>query len=225
MGSTHRFWELLTLEERRVLLALGREKKYPPGATMCVEGDATTHVFVLLHGWVKILSVTNDGHESVLALRSSGETVGETAGEVTGHRNATIQAIGSVRALIVSYSTFSSFLDTHPNAGHAYRRVMAQRWSEADMMLRRRAVTTGAQRLADLVLDLAGRHGTPVGAAIDLALPLSQEELATLVGTSRATVTRALKEWRKRGFVRTGQHRITIIDLPGLQQVAASNLV
>ena len=38
------------------LWSLGREKEYPPGATLCVEGDPATHVFILLDGWVKVLS-------------------------------------------------------------------------------------------------------------------------------------------------------------------------
>jgi CRP/FNR family transcriptional regulator, cyclic AMP receptor protein len=220
MGYGQRFWDLLTRDEQRALLALGRDKNYPPGATMCVEGDPTTHVFVLLGGWVKVLSVTDDGHEKILDLRGDGDIVGETAGETTGHRNATIEAIDTVHALAVGYDRFRSFLDTRPGADHAYRRMMTWRWSDATTMLRRRAVTSGAQRLAGLLLDLARRHGRETDGGIEVALPLSQEELASLVGTSRATVTRALSNWRKRGLIRTGQRHITITDLGGLRRVA-----
>ena len=160
MGSAHGFWELLTGDEQRDLMALGRDKKYPPGTTLCVEGDPATHVFVLLDGWVKILSVTDDGHENVLALLGGGDIAGETAGATTGYRNATMQAIGTVHALIVGYDGFSSFLDSHAGADHVYRRMMTQRWSDAGIVLRTRAVTSGAQRLAGLLLDLAGQHGS-----------------------------------------------------------------
>jgi CRP/FNR family cyclic AMP-dependent transcriptional regulator len=220
LESDPRFWDLLTPDERRALQALGGDRKYPPGATMCVEGDPATHVFILLGGWVKILSETENGGQAVLALRGDGDIVGETAGETAGRRNATMRAIDAVHALIVGYERFSSFLDTHPGAGRAYRRVVTRRWSDADTMLRRRTVTSGAQRFAGLVLDLAGRYGRGAGSAIELALPLSQEELASLAGTSRATVARALANWRERGFIRTGQHRITVIDAAALQRVA-----
>lgn len=216
----HGFWGLLTHDERDALSDLGRPREYPPGATMCLEGDPATHVFVLMTGWVKVLATTRDGHEIVLALRGDGDLVGEVAGATTGHRNATVQAIEAVRALIVRYDQFSSFLDANPGAGRAYRRVVTQKWNDTDTMLRSRAVTTGAQRLAMLLLDLAARHGSGTDGAIYLAMPLSQEELASLAGASRATVTRALSNWRQRGFIRTGPRRITIIDLPGLRQVA-----
>ncbi len=224
MASDHGFWDLLTRDEQRALADLGRDAKYLPGETLCVEGDPSTHVFIVLDGWVKILSVTDDGRENVLALCGGGDIAGETAGVSTGYRNAGMQAIGTVHTLIVGYDRFSSFLDGHPGAGRAYRRIMTRRWSEAGLMLRRRAVTSGAQRLAGLLLDLAGRHGSRVGGAIEVTLPLSQEELASMAGTSRATVTRALSNWRKRGFIRTGQRRIMIIDPRGLRKVAGPQL-
>jgi CRP-like cAMP-binding protein len=220
MGSEQGFWTLLSEDERAALSGLGMRKDYPVGAPLCLEGDPNTHVFILLHGWVKVLSATDEGHEIVLALRGEGDLVGETAGETTGRRNATIRAIDAVRVLIVRYDKFGAFLEVNPGANRAYRRVAARRWNDSDSMLRRRVVTTGAQRLASLLLDLAGQHGRVVNGAIDMTMPLSQEELASLAGTSRATVTRAYGNWRKRGLIRTGQRRLTIIDSTGLRRAA-----
>jgi len=223
-GPGHRFWDLLPPEERRALRSLGRDREYPPGTNLCVEGDPATQVFILLDGWVKILSDSEDGHQSILALRGAGDIVGETSGETTGRRNATMQAMVTVRALIVGYDRFSSFLDTHREGSHAYRHVMAHRWSDSDAMLRRRAVTSGAQRLAGLLIGLAERLDGQAGVVVDIALPLTQDELASLAGTSRATVARALNGWRKRGLIRTGQRRITLTDMPGLRKVAGPAL-
>jgi CRP/FNR family transcriptional regulator, cyclic AMP receptor protein len=223
MGPTpepQRFWDLLADTEQSVLSDLGRMSVFPPGGTLCVEGDPATHVFILLAGWVKVLSVTSEGHEMVLGLRGQGDIVGEVAGEATGYRTATVQATGTVRTLILGHDKFSSFLDSYPGASRAYRRVVTQRWSETATTLRRRSVTSGAQRLAFLLLDLARQHGNGTARGIYVAMPLSQEELASLAGTSRATVTRALANWRQRGIIRTGQRRITIVDLGALRQIA-----
>jgi CRP/FNR family cyclic AMP-dependent transcriptional regulator len=219
-GSADGFWSLLGGGEKAVLSSLGSTRDFPPGATICIEGEPATHVFVLMAGWVKVLSVTSGGHEMVLALRGHGDIVGVVAGEVTGYRTATIRTIDRVRALIVGYDRFSAFLDSNPGAAHAYRRVVTQRWNDADTMLRRHPVTSGAQRLAMVVLELAARFGIAVGDTIEVAMPLSQEELASLAGASRATVTRALRSWRQRGYIRTGQRRITITDPRGLRHAA-----
>jgi len=219
-GSGQGFWDLLPTEDRRFLWTLGRGKEYPPGATICVEGDPATHVFILLGGLVKVLSVTEDGREDIVALRGAGDIVGESAGETIGQRNATMRALAVVHALVVGYDRFSSFLDTHPGGGHAYRGMMTYRWSNAETTLRMRTVTSGAQRLAGLLLGLAERLESQPDGTIEIALPLSQEELASLAGTSRATVARALNGWRRRGLIRSGQRRITLIDAPGLRKAA-----
>jgi CRP-like cAMP-binding protein len=228
-GPGEVFWNLLPFEEQRALRELGRDREYPPGAALCVEGEPANHAFILLDGWVKILAVSVDGHELILALRGAGDIVGEVAGETTGRRNATMQAIVTVHALIVQYDRLNSFLDAHPGGSRAYRHVMAYRWRESDAMLRLHAVTTGAQRLAALLLGLADRldgrsPGLTAESVIMIALPLSQDELASLAGTSRATVARAFGEWRKRGLIRTGQRRVTLTDTPGLRRVAGPAL-
>ena len=183
---------------------------------MCSEGEPTTHVFILVTGWVKVLAVTSDGRELMLALRGQGDIVGEISGLTTGHRNATVKAVDAVRALIVRYDRFGSFLDSHPGADRAYRQVMTLRWNDAATTLRSRALTTGAQRIALLLLDLTARYTSVANGT----MPLSQEELASLAGTSRATVTRAFGNWRRRNLIRTGQRRITVTDPEGLRKVA-----
>jgi len=223
MGPPQGFWGLLTGDEQAILSKLGLTKSYRPGDTMCHEGDPATYLYVLVTGWVKILSVTSDGHERVLALRGQGDIVGEIAGETTGQRTATVQAVDPVCALIIGYERFSSFLDSHPAAAHAYRRTLTQRLSDTAGILRRQSVTNGAQRLAALLLELAARHGRSKDGEIQVAMPLSQEELASLAGTSRATVQRAYRIWRQRGFIRTGQRHITIIDSQGLRQIASQS--
>jgi CRP-like cAMP-binding protein len=219
-GSNQPFWDLLTPDDQRALRDLGSDRQYPPGAILCVEGDPSTHVFVLLRGWVKVMSVTGSGYESVRALRGEGDLVGETAGATGGRRNATMQAIDTVHALIVAFERFNSFLDTHPRASHAFRQMMMQRSSDVETTLGKRSFTNGAQRVAGLLLELAERHGSQAGDGIQIELPLSQEELASLAGTSRTTVTRALNNWRQRGFIRTGPRRITLMDVQGLRRAA-----
>ena len=127
MGSGQGFWTLLSQDEQDTLRNLGLSRDYPVGDHL-PRGRSGHHVFILLAGWVKILSATKDGHEIVLALRGDGDIVGEIGGE-TGHRNATIQAIGKVRALIVQYDKFRSFLDSQPGSRP---RLSARRHAEME---------------------------------------------------------------------------------------------
>lgn len=217
--SGNGFWNRLSESDRLLLSAAGRVTRYRPGAVVCTEGEPATHVLVLMSGWVKVTTVSRDGRELILALRGHGDIIGEL-GEVSGYRTATVQAIDEVRSLLIPNERFSVFLEARPDAGRAFRQVMTQRWGEANSTLLSRFTTTGAQRLAGLLLDLAARHGIPSPGQVDIEMPLSQEELASFVGASRSTLTRAYDSWRHRGFIRTSYRHIAITDVDGLRKVA-----
>ena len=213
------FWDLLSQSEQTVLHALGQVRAFQAGDILRTEGEKTNDVLVLTRGWVKVLSVTRQHREMILALRGPGEIIGELAG-LTGYRTATVAAVSPVQALVVTHDKFSLFLDSSPGADRAYRSTLAHRWYQAADMLRSRSLDNGTQRLAGLLLDLAARHGTPAGPATTITIPLSQDEIASLIGTSRATVTRALHDWRRRDLITTARHQITINDTPALRSLA-----
>jgi CRP/FNR family cyclic AMP-dependent transcriptional regulator len=219
-GPGRGFWNLLSQAERTALHALGQVRAFRAGDILRTEGEETTDVLVLTAGWVKVLSVTRQHREIVLALRGPGEIVGELAGSCTGYRTATVAALTPVHALVVTHEKFSLFLDSSPQADKAYRSTLAHRWYEAADMLRSRSLDNGAQRLAGLLLDLAARHGTPAGPATVITIPLTQDEIASLIGTSRATVTRALRDCRHHNLISTARHQITIKDTPALRSLA-----
>ena len=219
------FWGQLSPRDQDRLAAAGRIGQFPAGSTVCRQGDPATHLFVLISGWVKVVTVNRDGQEAVLALRGDGDVVGELAGELAGFRTATMYAVGDVTAVVIAHERFSAYLDGCPPAAHAYRRMLAQRFSDSADSLRAQATTSGAQRLARLLITLGRRHGAAPGPeaggpALVITLPLSQEELASLASASRATVTRALHDWRERGLIQTGHRRIAITNLDALQRLA-----
>jgi len=220
------FWELLSEADRKVLSSAARSRVFPPGGILCTQGEPTTHVFILRSGWVKIITDTPEGRQTLEALRREGEIVGEIAGQVTGYRTATVQALGTVHALLIGTRQFGEFLDSRPVAAQAYRQAMAEVQQVAYEKQRSRDLLSGAQRLAGLLLDLTeqsgppGRNGPANRDAAAAHLLLSQEELASLIGASRSTVTRALQGWRSRHIIGTDQRHFEILDRARLERIA-----
>jgi CRP/FNR family transcriptional regulator, cyclic AMP receptor protein len=232
------FWGLLGEADRKDLISAARSRVFPPGGILCTQGEPTTHVFILRSGWVKVITDTPDGRQTLEALRREGEIVGEIAGQVTGYRTATVQALGTVHALLIGTRQLGEFLDSRPVAAHAYRQAMAEVQQVAYEKQRSRDLLSGAQRLAGLLLDLTEQpslprqpslteqpslprqHGQANRAAAAPQLMLSQEELASLIGASRSTVTRALQGWRSRHIIGTDQRRLQILDRARLQRIA-----
>ena len=224
-NERNRFWEQLGPPDQERLVAAGRIAQFGAGTTICRQGDPATHLFVLISGLIKVITVSRGGQQSVLALRGNGDVVGELAGELTGYRTASMVALTEVRAVVIGHEKFLAFLDRHLPAAHAYRRMITQRFSDTADSLYAQSTTSGAQRLAQLLLDLAEKYGEAAGPGqpLVLTLPLSQEELASLASASRATVTRALHDWRGRGLIQTRVRRITITDPAALRRLGSRN--
>lgn len=202
------FWGMLGDGDREFLTSAARSRVFADRAMLCLEGEPSTHLFILIEGWVKIITAARDGRDTLASLRGDGDIVGDIA-QVTGYRTATVQALGTVRALIVGAERFESFLDSRPGAARAYRHVVTDHERAAHRAQRSMALSSGPQRLAALLLDLDGAD-----------LPLAQEELASLIGASRSTVTRALSDWRSRKFISTEQRPVTILDPSALRRIA-----
>jgi CRP/FNR family cyclic AMP-dependent transcriptional regulator len=210
------FWGLLGEADRRDLLSAGRPRVFAPDTVLCLEGEPTTHVFVLLAGWVKVSADSYEGRGVLQALRGGGDVVGEIAGQVTGYRTATVRAAGTVRALLVASEQFWSLLDTHSAVAQAFRQATAEWQQAAYAQQRSLTLYNGPQRLAGLLLDLADQQRRVGGGPP----PLSQEDLASLIGASRSTVTRALHAWRSRQIIGTDQRRTEILDRARLLRLA-----
>jgi CRP/FNR family cyclic AMP-dependent transcriptional regulator len=101
----------------------------------------------------------------------------------------------------------------------ALLRLIGQRLRDADRKRVEFAALDTAGRVAARIVELAARFGQPQpDGTMLIALPLSQEELATWVGSSREATVRALAQLRGLGWLETGRRRIRVNDLRALQR-------
>jgi CRP-like cAMP-binding protein len=205
------------------LMACGKPRRYRSGELLFGEGDRSDHVVVIRRGTVKIWSVSNEGYEAVLAVRTSGDIVGEFAALDRRPRSASVVAIDDVDGVLVTGEQFRSFLRTHPSAAMAMLSSVVARLREAD----RRRLEFGAHdvtgRVARLLLELVDTYGSPTvdGAGTAIDIPLSQQELAGATGSSREAVSRALRRLRESNAVRTGRRRIVVLNIDVLRGFSA----
>ena len=214
--------DLLGEPERTELHRLGHLRHYPRLASIVVEGATGDYAFLLLEGRVKVVTVSSDGREAVLAVLGPGDLVGEfeaIAGD-GGPRTASNVTLEPVTCRLIGGDEFNRFLDTHPAVARSMLRVIVARLRAAD---RRRAETASldtVHRLARFLLELAERQGPGHAGEVDLDLPLSQDEVASLIAGSREAIVRSLAKLRRLGLIETGRRRITILDREGLRRFA-----
>ncbi|WET77300.1 Crp/Fnr family transcriptional regulator [Amycolatopsis sp. QT-25] len=202
------------------LLRIGTGRLFRSGDVLVREGESTTFVVLLLEGCAKVTATTADGGRALLAIRGAGDLIGELAGFDGEPRSATVTAVGRLRARVAPRAEFHRFLAEHPDAAVAVSRLMAAklRWSTE-----RRVDFSGydvAVRLARVLVALVATHGTHTARGWEIGFPLTQPELAALIGAAEPTVHKSLTELRRREILDTGYRRMTIVDLPALRAAA-----
>ncbi len=216
------FLDLLSDLDRSDLLSLGRPRAFRRGASIVVQGDHSDVVLVLMRGLVKVALDTDDGHEIVLSVLRPGDLIGEfeAVDHDGGPRTASNVALEAVDTRVMTGEDFRCYLESHPGAALALLRAIIHRLRNADQ----RRIDSGSRdtvrRLAHLLAELADEHGRVTSAGIDIDIPLTQQELASLIASSRESIVRSLRSLRSRRLVTTARRRITIRDLAGLRREA-----
>jgi len=203
---------------RQMLARSGGPRRYPPGASVLTEGDTTTHVVIILSGWVKVTATGENGRQALLAIRRAGDIIGELAAMNSAPRIANVIAGCDLRTLEIDRGSFTEIQASSPDVAQAVGRTLAQRMQTAT---RRRVELSSYPvriRLIRLLRDLTHAPGPPGAPAVPV--PLSQAELAAAVGAAETSVHKVLRELRARGIVRTGYGRLTVLRPDALQELA-----
>ncbi len=219
-GVSTGFLGALSAPECDALEERASRRRHTRGAALFREHEDSDSVVVVLSGRVKVSTVT-DGREVVLAFRGPGDLVGELSAIERRPRSATVTAVEPVEALTLAASEFRAFLHAHPRVALLLLEMLSRRLRDADRKRVEFAAHDTVGRVSARLVELAEAHGRPVGAGVEITLPLSQEELAGWTGASREAVGKALQLMRGLGWVATQRRRITVLDLEALRARSA----
>jgi CRP/FNR family transcriptional regulator, cyclic AMP receptor protein len=215
-----RFLDALSEEEAAYLRARGAKRRFPRGDALFREQEPSDRVMLLLAGRVKIASVAVDGRESVLAFRGPGEVLGELSAIDGKPRSAGVTAVDPVVALVIPTRAFRAFLERSPRASLWILERLVARLREADRKRAEYGTSDTIGRVAARLVELAERYGRPSEHGVRIDLPITQEELASWVGSSREGVNKALHTLRGLHWVETERRSITVLDMEALRRRA-----
>jgi CRP/FNR family cyclic AMP-dependent transcriptional regulator len=214
------FLEALEATEAGWLHERGVARRFERGAALFHERQLSDRVMILLEGRVKIASASEDGREAVLAFRGPGEVLGELSAIDGQPRSASVIAVDPVRALVVPAGDFRHFLERTPRATLWLLTRVISRLREADRKRVEFGTSDTIGRVAARLVELAERYGRPSEHGVRIDLPITQEELASWVGSSREGVNKALHTLRGLHWVETERRSLTVLDLEALRRRA-----
>jgi CRP/FNR family transcriptional regulator, cyclic AMP receptor protein len=189
-------------------------RTYERNELLFSQGDTAGELFVVEHGRIAIATKAPDGRESVLAVLEGGALFGELPLFDGSPRSADARSLTESRVIVLSYEPVRDVLQARPELLWTVTRLLA-RWLRAT-----------DEALADAVfLDVPGRTAKRLlelaGDGDEFKLPVTQEELAGLVGASRERVNKALALFARLGWLEVrGRGRYRFLDRPALEDRA-----
>ena len=186
-----------------------------------LQGDVGDFLYVLTDGKVKVLVAAESGAETMLAIRSRGDLVGEFTLLDSKPRTATARAIGTVTALRVSRADFADFIGAFPAAEDRVFRYVLGKMRESTARHAAERVWGARERLAQELYDLAREQGGPRSGGL-VRVPITQAELGQLAGVAVSTTERVLKEFRLLGIIATRYGATEVRDMAALEMIRFS---
>jgi CRP/FNR family cyclic AMP-dependent transcriptional regulator len=197
-------------------------RRFDHGEVITRQGDPVSSLSLVASGVVRLSAVTPEGREVVVGLLGVGQVFGEAALLDDGaERDSLVEArvVGSATIVQIPASTLRTVIEGNPATGEELLRLVAARLHRTSVALEEALAQDVPVRVSRRLRQLALDHGDRrSGGGVRLRVPLTQDELARMVGASREAVNRSLGVLAARGLVRTEHRTFVIPDLDALER-------
>ncbi len=212
----------LAAEELSQIGACVLRRTFPAGANVLTADEPGETIHIVLEGSVKVYVLRPDGTEVVLAVLGRGELVGEMSSVDSLGRSANVITLEETTFLLTDLRTLRTSMEEMPTMALNLANVLSRRLRLANAHLQSVAAMDVSGRVATQLLALAREYGEPnqKGGTL-IPLPLTQSDLAGMVGASRVRVNQAIAYFKKRRYLSVGtDRRITVLDADALARRA-----
>lgn len=206
-------WRLLEgipAEEVRRLLSVARRRSFKRGEVVFHRGDPADSLHLIVKGRFKVQVMTPLGETATIAVRGQGDSFGEMAIVGPGaQRSATVEALEEAETFCVVESEFRRLRHEHPGIDQLLIEFLANEVRLLNERLLEALYVPAERRVLRRLVELANLYGGGDG---EVVVPLTQEELAGLAGTSRATVNQVLRAQQDKGVIELRRGKTIVTD-------------
>ncbi len=201
--------DVLCDDDRRRLLAGTRRRKFAAGEVIFHEGDRGDSVYLIERGHVAIRVGTRLGDVATLTMLGPGSAFGELALlDGNERRSATAVAIGATETRVIEHAAFEKLRGEHPQFQHFLVELLTAQVHRLSELAVEAMFVPADTRVLRRLIDVADQFREQDGAVVGL----TQDDLASMAGTTRPTANRVLKRAESDGLLRLSRGRIEILD-------------
>ena len=196
-----------------------REKTYPKGSVILFEDDPGDSLFIVKDGRVKVVLVGEDGREVILGVLGTGEHFGELSLIDEQPRSAHVIAMEDATLLVLRSEDFRRRVEANPAVAWALLQELSRRLRRADGKIHGLALLDVPGRIARLLLDFADE-----AKGDQIEKPLTHQTIAHMIGASRETVSRTMRDFQNQGWIGVERRRISLTDRTALKRAAQARV-
>ena len=211
LQSVSLFWDL-TEEELGYITEKMVSKLYDAGQVILLEASEGEQCFFVTEGSVKITRLSKKGREVILAILSDGDIFGEMSLLDGEFRSANVVALDDTEVLTLNRNDFLLVLKNYPQIAIRLLKEMAHRLRKSDRQIASLSLSDAEKRIAMCILRIADEKGVIKKGQVSIPKIPIQQDIANMSGTSRETVSRALKLLVKEGFIQRNGKELIIYD-------------
>ena len=193
------------------------QRHYAIGESVFGEGEPCSGLYVVESGHVRIFKSSASGREQVLSIDGPGGSIAELPVFDGGSYPASATAMDDATLLFVSKQDFQALCLAHPQVALKVLQVVGARLRRLVGIIEELSFTTVRHRLASFLFRLAQKEGKRCGTCIEITLPISNQELASQIGTVRELVSRNLSRLQAEGMLKIDGRTVMISNLKALE--------
>jgi CRP/FNR family transcriptional regulator/CRP/FNR family cyclic AMP-dependent transcriptional regulator len=205
-------------DAHRRLAGVARRRSYRRGEVIFHQGDPGDSLHFLTEGRVKVVLDAETGEEAVIAILAPGDCFGELSLIDGEPRSATVVTLEPVQTVSLARGDFMTFIRDSPQLAESLMVTLAGMVRKADESMADLVFLDLEGRLVKKLLELAEAHGRDVDGAVEIELPMTQEDLAAMIGATRASVNKLLGWYEDHGAIQRRGRRIAIFDKERLRR-------
>ena len=194
---------------------VARERSYPKNSVILFEDDPGDALYVVVQGSVKVVLIGEDGREVILSVLGQGDFFGDMALIDDEPRSAHVIAMEDALMLVLRREDFFQRLREAPSIALGLLRTLTRRLREADEKIGGLVLLDVPGRVARLLLRMADEND-----GAEITRRVTHHTIAQMVGSSRETVSRTMRDFADRGLLEVSRKAIAIKDRAALQAMS-----
>ena len=160
--------------------------------------------------------MTPEGKQSILNFIDAGELFGELSLFGNGERQEFAEAIEATTVVLIPKTAMLNLMARQPHLNVGITKLIGSRRQRIERRLRNLLFRSNRERVVHLLIEMAEKYGHRTETGLELRIKLSHQEMASIIGSTRETVTVMLGQLQNEGLIKIARRRITIVDLQRL---------